>query len=91
MGRFSIAARSTVVVRTVALVSTALGVADTVTVSWTPPTCSVRFNVSVAPTVTTTLAVAGWRSANSTLTSYEPGGRSGRVYSPSSFAGALRV
>ena len=55
IGRFAIASRSTVVVRTVADVSTSGEPPATVTVSCTPPTCSCVLMVCVAPTLSTRL------------------------------------
>ncbi len=69
IGRFLIAISSTVVVRTVALVSTSGDSFVTVTVSVTAPTCIVVFTVSVAPTVRMRLRFVVVKPGSSTLRS----------------------
>ena len=65
IGRLAIASRSTVVVRTVAEVSTSGEPAATVTVSCTPPTWSCVLMVCVAPTLRTRLRRVGAKPVSS--------------------------
>jgi len=65
IGRFAIASTSTVVVRTVAEVSTSGDPAATVTVSCTPPTCSWALMVWVAPTLSTRVRFVGAKPVSS--------------------------